>query len=39
MNPAKIIKIIENKEWNRLKAIAEFEMKIKQIGLDKFMED
>jgi len=33
MNRNKVIEIIENKEWLRLKTIAEFEMKQRQVKL------
>ena len=34
MNRNKVIEIIENHEWLRLKAIAEFEIKQKQVKLE-----
>lgn len=37
MNPNKILKIIENREWTRLKAIAENELSLKQIKLGEWL--
>lgn len=38
MNLTKVIQIIKNKEWLRLKAIAEFELNIKQEKLGGWLE-
>lgn len=36
MNRNKVLQIIENKEWARLKAVAEFELRQKQVKLEAF---
>lgn len=39
MNKEKVIKIIENKEWDRLINIARFELNHKQVSLNQFWGD